>query len=1246
MSENDLAHHYKVLKQFLDISDDLNTRTKTNSTRAVRAREKLLKLLAAQFKELSTDVYDELKRRIDESRGEPDFLLPKSTFHPKRNQARQKLSSLPQSRFKDLVSDISYEIYRRDLHVAPVSTESPAKSVATAKTDDILPETDVQTTPNGALNPVKQSPASNDVHNQTIGVQSKTVVPTKANLTWSSDEEDENDDEPATTEKTVSLPVAQEPIQAQNADIVADLRAQLQDAHNEKLQLEAKYNALHEDYDYSNSQNRSLSLELDSLAEEKKAWDVSRAALQRQIDDLKTRAPASNEADLQSEIESLKATNAALRLGNQSLRNTSKEHLRSASRELIGGFSDANGSDIKKELASFYDKLAHLETLKPPQTDQNDLAQLRKDVSLWQKRYEDSRSTVFSAHITRTILGSEELKSFITPMGLVSIKLVADLQALVESFILYISQDRFDSDILFEKISKISIIANEIATQGDNQHLNSNENSITLREATSHALTATRYYATYSSILPRIVVERALGEVCFTLCDLVTVSKLNSGSENNRAVDNAAFNSVPKQSRISSEDITSGVRPLRMANKLKDSYSQQNGSPVSSGIVTPTEEKTKASPAPEPSKTTSNGIAMSLPSFLRKDNVKQTVQIPSATTSAPVPAVEAKVVSNLPDDKKTTASNGKSASPRSIGQGISQLTSKLNNSPGQVNKTSPRTTPTKLGNILDRVKQFESPTEERVSANSSPKRTPKRLSLSEEQSPIYNRSNSFEKPKESLANPFEAKPSNGANGATSLGAAAATAATAAAAATGVAVANKDTETGVKGKGIFQSIRDRFVPETDSKLQAAPGVGESSDNDKALKSGMSTAETTPAKDTDTENDDSFNDTQETTPSNRDNSFFKSVRNRLTPPDHSEANSSVTPSSGTSDVTIQNDDKAQGSPGVGRNRSINHNVKASLVNIQKHKVNMVSVDKPSSENGSPHPIGSNNQADNRTSPVTFANKPATAKVSPLNMANKLVNDTVSPLSNASKVSPLSIASKVSPLSIASRQTNDKISTSPVVVPTKKVNIANDVKTYPAHEAEVSEDDDASDSDASEVAEARQRQEYRKSMAAATFNIDLFDIDDPDNTLTQVLLYLEHQTVQVISTIQSLLSAIKRPNATRGDLIDKSRAITVVISQMTEATNTSMNQTRNFQLKEHGSWVVTSLEDCNHRMNILAKPNSDKSELDFADKNFKQRLAGISFDIAKCTKELVKTVEEASLKEDIAHLDARLSHGDDLT
>jgi Spa2 homology domain (SHD) of GIT len=64
-----------------------------------------------------TDVYDELRRRQRASNPQagqtPPYLLPKDTFHPKRNQARQKLSTLPDARFKDLATDVFYELERR-----------------------------------------------------------------------------------------------------------------------------------------------------------------------------------------------------------------------------------------------------------------------------------------------------------------------------------------------------------------------------------------------------------------------------------------------------------------------------------------------------------------------------------------------------------------------------------------------------------------------------------------------------------------------------------------------------------------------------------------------------------------------------------------------------------------------------------------------------------------------------------------------------------------------------------------------------------------------------------------------------------------------------------------------------------------------------------------------------------------------------------------------------------------------------
>ncbi|GAV47020.1 hypothetical protein ZYGR_0E00290 [Zygosaccharomyces rouxii] len=164
--------------------------------------------------------------------------------------------------------------------------------------------------------------------------------------------------------------------------------------------------------------------------------------------------------------------------------------------------------------------------------------------------------------------------------------------------------------------------------------------------------------------------------------------------------------------------------------------------------------------------------------------------------------------------------------------------------------------------------------------------------------------------------------------------------------------------------------------------------------------------------------------------------------------------------------------------------------------------------------------------------------------------------------------------------------------------------------------------------------------------TFDVDAFDIENPDNTLSELLLYLEHQSLQVIATIQSLLTSIKEPHATKGNLRKESNAISQVIRQMVDATSISMNQSRNASLKEHGSWVVKSLEDCYLRMTTLCQLNrsggfnDNPEDENYANKHFKQRLAGIAFDIAKCTKELVKTVEEASLKEEIEFLNSRLN------
>jgi predicted nucleic acid-binding Zn-ribbon protein len=116
--EETLSEHFKVLKVYL--GPYLNDAQ--GNPRPSRAKDKLTRLSAVQFQELSTDVYDEsIRREDDRKRGgpgapgneTPKFLLPKNNFHPKRNQARQKLSTLPLERFRQLATDVFYELERR-----------------------------------------------------------------------------------------------------------------------------------------------------------------------------------------------------------------------------------------------------------------------------------------------------------------------------------------------------------------------------------------------------------------------------------------------------------------------------------------------------------------------------------------------------------------------------------------------------------------------------------------------------------------------------------------------------------------------------------------------------------------------------------------------------------------------------------------------------------------------------------------------------------------------------------------------------------------------------------------------------------------------------------------------------------------------------------------------------------------------------------------------------------------------------
>lgn len=209
--EESLLQHYYVFKDFLAPQIDLNIAANPS-----RARDKLLRLSPTQFYELSTDVFDELRRRQDErSRRSPDIprhLLPSKDFHPKRNQARQKLATLPVDRFRQLATDVYFESERRiprlggggmDRSASPASSNAGSYRGPSRGPPPMMRGTPPPGAFRGPPPPINRGPtdraqfpvrtSSNEYGRPLPKIsQSNTIVPNKSTMV----EDDEYDDRP------------------------------------------------------------------------------------------------------------------------------------------------------------------------------------------------------------------------------------------------------------------------------------------------------------------------------------------------------------------------------------------------------------------------------------------------------------------------------------------------------------------------------------------------------------------------------------------------------------------------------------------------------------------------------------------------------------------------------------------------------------------------------------------------------------------------------------------------------------------------------------------------------------------------------------------------------------------------------------------------------------------------------------------------------------------------------------------
>ena len=112
--KREINGYYVKLTKFLEVMGADPASHHRNTKRAEKARSKLSNLSVRQFYELNVDVDDELARRMNEDDANSVNLeMDDDEFRIKRNTARKKLSTLSESRFNELICDLISEVIAR-----------------------------------------------------------------------------------------------------------------------------------------------------------------------------------------------------------------------------------------------------------------------------------------------------------------------------------------------------------------------------------------------------------------------------------------------------------------------------------------------------------------------------------------------------------------------------------------------------------------------------------------------------------------------------------------------------------------------------------------------------------------------------------------------------------------------------------------------------------------------------------------------------------------------------------------------------------------------------------------------------------------------------------------------------------------------------------------------------------------------------------------------------------------------------
>ncbi|KAH6656988.1 hypothetical protein BKA67DRAFT_176946 [Truncatella angustata] len=579
-----LGVHYIALKKFLQsTSKDGRANPPPN-----RARDKLLRLSAVQFLELSTDVYDELLRRERLSRlgpaKVPPNLQPENNFHPKRNQARQKLSTLGPPRFRDLATDVFCELERRFEGFArgdiprmdsPVSGRGPpSRSGTPVNGMNGLPPRSMRRPSNASSirsdaprfgeyppPPSPGMPPNGFDRPQPKQSQSNTIIPNKSTMV---EEDDGNDDDMMlnNARDQQSRRSANTGLSETDKRLLEESQAQVRDLQSKLDNMEDQVKKKDDELNKVLDEARGRSSAEDTRNAERLQWDEQRANLEGQLSQAKNlgdtlreeldRMRAGHDAEQRQLRQQLDDAEDAIRNMSIDMNNMSKSgpadpELQRENQELRVALEEQEQitEDVRREAQQFLQEMKVLSEQHTPAWEkqaelQKTAEQLEQEVKDWRNRYARTKTQLRNLRAASLGLNIEQdaakyvrEKGFTEENGLVKDVHVTKFQIAIDELLKRARTDDPEKSIDSMKavvvaVRRITKDIDESAPRDEEIMTQQQKMKSRVSATANNLITASKNFAASAGISPVSLLDAAASHLVAALVELLRTVKIRA----------------------------------------------------------------------------------------------------------------------------------------------------------------------------------------------------------------------------------------------------------------------------------------------------------------------------------------------------------------------------------------------------------------------------------------------------------------------------------------------------------------------------------------------------------------------------------------------------------------------------------------------------------------------------------------------------------------------------------------------